>query len=43
MYCEGSQEADFSKSLMKASSYHFTTRGELVFDLKYDSGIMMFK
>lgn len=43
MYCEGSQEADFSKALSSVSSYHFTSKGELVFDLKYDSGIMMFK
>ncbi len=43
MYCEGSQENDFSKALSNASSYHFTSKGELVFDLKYDSGIMMFK
>lgn len=43
MYCEGSQEADFSKSLSEASSYHFTSKGELIFDLKYDSGVMMFR
>ncbi|MBC7766955.1 META domain-containing protein [Arenimonas sp.] len=43
MFCEGSQEADFSKSLTQASSYHFTSKGELVFDLKMDSGVMMFK
>lgn len=43
MYCEGSQEIDFSKGLTQASSYHFTSKGELVFDLKYDSGVMMFK
>lgn len=43
MYCEGSQEAVFSKSLSQVSSYHFTNRGELVFDLKYDSGIMIFR
>lgn len=43
MYCEGSQEADFSKGLTQVSSYHFTNKGELVFDLKYDSGSMIFK
>lgn len=43
MYCEDSQETDFSKSLTQVSGYRFTSRGELVFDLKYDSGVMMFK
>lgn len=43
MYCEGSQEADFSKALGEAQSYHFTSKGELVFDLKFDSGSMVFK
>lgn len=43
MYCEGSQEADFSKGLTQVSGYHFTSRGELVFDLKYDSGVMIFR
>ncbi len=43
MYCEGSQEADFSKSLGEVASYHFTSKGELIFDLKYDSGIMIFR
>ncbi len=43
MYCEGSQEAEFSKALSQVSSYHFTDKGELVFDLKYDSGSMVFK
>lgn len=43
MYCEGSQEADFSKSLSEVSSYHFTSKGELIFDLKYDSGVMVFR
>jgi heat shock protein HslJ len=43
MYCEVSQEADFSKALSEAQSYHFTSKGELVFDLKFDSGSMIFK
>ena len=43
MYCEGSQEADFSKALGEAVSYHFTSKGELIFDLKFDSGSMVFK
>ncbi|MGB2580397.1 MAG: META domain-containing protein [Minisyncoccia bacterium] len=43
MYCEGSQEADFSKSLSEVASYHFTSKGELIFELKYDSGVMVFR
>lgn len=43
MYCEGSQEADFSKAISNIESYHFTSRGELIFDLKYDSGVMVFR
>lgn len=43
MYCEGSHEADFSKSLGEVGSYHFTSKGELIFDLKYDSGVMVFR
>ncbi len=43
MYCEGSQEADFSKLLSDAAGYHFTSKGELVFDLKYDSGVVIFR
>lgn len=43
MYCEGSQEGDFAGMLGKVSSYHFTSRGELIFDLKFDSGVMMFR
>ena len=43
MFCEGSQESDFSSSLSQVSSYHFTSKGELAFDLKMDSGVMVFK
>lgn len=43
MFCEGSQESEFSKSLAEVSSYRFTSKGELVFDLKYDSGVMIFR
>ena len=43
MYCDGSQESEFSKALSEAQSYHFTSKGELVFDLKLDSGIMIFR
>lgn len=43
MYCENSQESDFVKMLVEIESYHFTTKGELIFDLKFDSGSMVFK
>jgi heat shock protein HslJ len=43
MYCQGSQEGDFTKMLSEAKSYHFTSKGELVFDLQQDSGTFVFK
>lgn len=43
MYCEGSQEAEFSKYLTDATGYQFTSRGELVLNLKFDSGSVIFK
>lgn len=43
MYCDGSQEADFVALLESAQSYHFTSKGELILDLKFDSGSAIFK
>lgn len=43
MYCEGSQEAEFQKMLKDTNSYFFTSKGELVLNLKYDSGTAVFK
>jgi len=43
MYCEGSQESEFSKALSEIQSYHFTSKGELVFDLKSNTASMVFK
>ncbi len=43
MYCEGSQEGEYSKMLSEVQSYHFTSKGELVFDFKTDTGSMIFK
>lgn len=43
MYCRDSEESDFANLLKNAQIYSFTQRGELVFDLKFDSGVMMFK
>lgn len=44
MYCEGSQESVFIKLLQEeVSSFLFTSKGKLVLDLKFDSGIAIFK
>ncbi len=43
MFCEGSQETVFAELLTNTSSYHFTSRGELILDLKFDSGSVVFR
>ncbi len=43
MYCGGSQEQDFLKLLQNTAGYHFTGRGQLIFDLKFDSGTVTFR
>jgi heat shock protein HslJ len=43
MYCEGSQETDFHNLLRDSSGYHFTSKGELILDLKFDSGSVTFR
>ena len=43
MYCEGSQEGEFTKALSQVDSYMFTSKGELILELKLDSGTMLFK
>ncbi len=43
MYCENSQEQDFSTMLSQVESYLFTSKGEFVLSLKMDSGSMIFK
>ena len=43
MYCEGSQEKQFLQLLEDTVAYHFTGRGQLIFDLKYDSGTVTFR
>jgi heat shock protein HslJ len=43
MYCEGSQENEFRDSLSNSTSYHFTSKGELVLGLKFDSGSVIFR
>lgn len=42
-FCEGSQEQEFAEQFGKIQSYFFTSRGELVFDLKFDSGSAIFR
>lgn len=43
MYCEGSQEQEFSKMIAEASAYKFTSKGELIFELKASKGSMTFR
>jgi heat shock protein HslJ len=43
MYCEGSLEQEFSKSLSNTDSYMITEKGQLVMMIKYDSGSVIFK
>ncbi|NCT01805.1 META domain-containing protein [Candidatus Parcubacteria bacterium] len=41
MYCEDSQEAEFLEMLKDTKSFHFTTNGELFFDLKDNNGTVV--
>lgn len=43
MYCENSQESDFTTFLQNSTSFHFTSKGELILDLKFDSGSVVFR
>ncbi len=42
MFCEGSEESKFASFLEDTESYKFTSKGELVFDLKFDEGAVVF-
>jgi heat shock protein HslJ len=42
MFCEGSQEGEFSTALGMAERYHFTSKGELVLEL-HSGATMMFR
>ena len=42
MFCENSQEQEFSSLLTEVQSFFFTSKGKLVFDLKFDSGSAIF-
>lgn len=43
MFCENSQEQEFSAMLSEVQSYLFTSKGELVLELKMDSGAAVFR
>lgn len=43
MFCADSQETEFLKILEGTAGYHFTPRGELILDLKFDSGTATFQ
>ena len=43
MYCEGSQESDFIAKLTDVQSFIFTSKGELILEIKMDSGVMVFR
>jgi len=43
MFCQDSQETVFSELLANTSGYHFTSKGELILSLKYDSGTVTFR
>lgn len=43
MYCEGSQEQEFTKMLAEIDNYMFTPEGELILGLKFDSGSVIFR
>ncbi len=42
MYCEGSQEEQFSKMLENVTSYFIDDNGRLILELRYDSGSVIF-
>ena len=43
MYCPDSQENEFAKMLSQVSAFLFTSDGELVLELKFDSGTILFR
>jgi hypothetical protein len=38
MFCEGSQEGEFTAALGETVGYHFTGKGELILELKDKKG-----
>ncbi len=43
MFCEGSQETEFVQLLEGTGGHHFGPEGELILDLKFDSGSAVFR
>jgi heat shock protein HslJ len=43
MYCDGAQEALFTEMLSSSINYHFTSKGELILDLKSNADLMIFQ
>lgn len=43
MYCEGSDESVFAELLSNTSGYHASPDGQLILDLKFDSGSVVFQ
>jgi heat shock protein HslJ len=43
MYCEGSQEGEFSQMLTNTESYGFSSKGELILNLKDNGGSAIFR
>lgn len=43
MFCEGSQETEFLQMLETVAGYSFTSKGELILALKFDSGTSVFR
>jgi len=43
MFCEESQEGEFMQMVGDSTSYHFTSKGELILDIKFDSGSVVFR
>lgn len=43
MFCADSQETEYKKILENTASYFFTGRGELILELKFDSGTATFR
>jgi heat shock protein HslJ len=43
MFCEGSQETEFSQAVSESNQFIFTPVGDLVLLIKFDSGSVIFK
>lgn len=43
MYCDGSQEGQYTTMLDRISNFHFTSKGELIFGFRNNGGEMIFR